>query len=196
MGFRDDSDAVIITEPILPKKDVPVEILAAESASWTVKDTVPGFAGQQTKAVKLTVKLLDTDVQTEHDGARPRLVFDQTFNIEPHPYINKDGEIAKMGRSLLYSIEEAAGFDPVFVDAEGNEVAPYITRTGSKRAPKQEGVRQKLNPAFADAYFNEDGTPTLNWAGLKLFADITVQKNEQYGDKNQISRFKKAPVAV
>ena len=51
---------------------------------------------------------------------------------------------------------------------------------------------------FAQAYFNDDGSPTLEWAGKTLYADLKLEesKDGQYPPKNQVSQFKKAPVSI
>ena len=62
-------------------------------------------------------------------------------------------------------------------------------------APKIDGVKRKINPAFFNAYFASDGTPNMsNWDKKVIFADVDVEKSEQFGDKNTIYRYKKAPV--
>ena len=198
---QDQGDVQVFSEPIAAKKDVSVEIVAAISGTWKVKEEVaaidPTLAGKETKTVKVTVQITDESVVTEHADARPRLTFEQSFNIEGHPYVNKrDGKVSLMSRNMLFSLEEALGFEPVFVNGGGQTVEPFITRTGRKVAPKVEGVRRKLNPDFAQAYFQEDGSPTLNWAGIKVYADIELQSDEKFGDRNAVSRFKKAPVSV
>ena len=197
----DQGDVQVFSEPIAAKKDVKVEIVAAISGTWKVKDEVvavdPSLAGKETKTVKVTVQITDDSVVTEHADARPRLTFEQSFNIEGHPYVDKkDGSIKRMSRNVLFSLEEALGFEPVFVNGGGQVVEPFITRTGRKVAPKVDGVRRKPNPDFDQAYFNDDGSPNLNWAGIKVYADIELQTDEKFGDKNQVSRFKKAPVSV
>lgn len=202
-GDDDRGDVQVFTEPINTKKDVAVEIIAAVSGTWKVKDEAvavdPTLAGKETKTVKVTVQITDESVTTEHAESRPRLTFEQAFNIENHPYVDKkDGSVKSMNRGLLFSLEEALSFEPVFVDGQGTVVAPFITRTGRKAAPKIEGVRRLLNTDFRKAYFTEEGNPNLNWSGIKVYADIELQTSEddRYPAKNQITRFKKAPVSV
>ena len=201
MAWNQESDEVIVTEPIQPKKDCKVEIAAAEAAQWTVKSAgiggAPGHEGEVYKAVKLTLTITDENVTTEHENARPRLTVEHQFNIERYPYLDKKtGQVKWLGRANLYDLEEALGFDPCFFDAGGNSVEAFITRTGRKAAPKGEGVTRKPNPAFLSAYFNSDGTPNLEWSGKTVYADIGIEVSEQFGDKNRISRFKKAPISV
>ena len=197
-NWYDATSPEVFSEPIQAKKDVSIEVTAAVSGAWTVKDIVPGYAGKTTKTVKVTIQITDPDVKTEHEDAKPKLVFEQAFNIEPHYYLDaKSGTVKAMRPGLLFTLEDALGFDPVFVDGQGNVVEPFVTRNGNKIAPKGvEGVSRKLNADFANAYFNDDGTPNLNWSGIKVYADIELQSDEKYGDKNQITRFKKAPVSV
>ena len=84
----------------------------------------------------------------------------------------------------------------VFTNGDGQPVEPYITRTGRKVAPKGEGIKRSLNPAFIQAYFTADGHPNLEWAGKVVYADIGVEESEQFGDRNRIQRFKPTPVTV
>ena len=201
MSWQDESDEVIITEPILPKKDCKVEIVAAESVVWTVKEAAkggaPGHEGEPYKAMKLTLQITDTEIATEHENARPRLTLEHQFNVDKYPYLEKkSGTVKWMGRQNLYDLEEAFGFEPIFTNGDGKPVEAYVTRTGRKVAPKGEGIKRHFNPAFTAAYFNADGGPNLEWAGKTVYADIAVEKDEQYGDKNRITRFKVAPVTV
>lgn len=202
MSWQDEQDEVVITEPIQAKKDCKVQIAAVESTTWTVKPAdkggAPGYEGQEFQAAKMTLTIIDENVQTEHEGSRPRLTIEHQFNIAKYPYLDKKtGTVRFMGRQHLYDLEEAFGFEPVFVDGEDNPVEPYLTRSGRKVAPKNvEGVSRKLNPAFLSAYFTSDGHPNLEWAGKVVYADVEVERSEQYGDKNVIKRFKVAPVLV
>ena len=61
---------------------------------------------------------------------------------------------------------------------------------------KGEGIKRSLNPAFTQAYFTPEGSPNLEWTGKTVYADIDVERSEQFGDKNRITRFKRAPVSV
>ena len=201
MGWQEESDEVIVTEPIVAKKDCKMQIDAVEPTTWKVKETAnggaPGYAGQEFKALKLTATITDENIQTEHEGARPRLTLEHQFNVDKYPYLDrKSGTVRFMGRQNLYDLEEAFGFEPLFTNGEGKPVEAYVTRTGRKVAPKGEGIKRKLNPDFLTAYFTIDGTPNLEWAGKTVYADIDVERSEQYGDKNVIKRFKRVPVAV
>ena len=197
MSWQEDADEIVQVEPIVAKKDCKVEVTAAESATWKVKDTVPGHGGEEYRAMKLTLLITDPDVQTEHEGSRPRLTLDHQLNLDRYPYLDKkSGTVKMLGRNNLYDLEEALGFDPMFQDAAGNPIEPFVTRTGRKVAPKGEGNKRVLNPAFLSAYFTGDGAPNLEWAGKTLYADIGVERSEQYGDKNTILRFKRPPVTV
>jgi len=148
--------------------------------------------------MKLTLQITDREIKTEHEGGRPKLTLEHQFNIVKYPFKDKDtGEVRWMGRTNLHQLEEALGFDPLFVSASGEQVEPYITRNGNKTAPRGvDGVARKLNPEFVSAYFDSDGHPSLEWAGKIVYAHIGIRKDEQYGDKNIIKRFKKAPVTV
>ena len=201
MGWQQEQDDVVVTEPILAKQDCQLEIVSAESAEWTVKASIdggaPGYEGQTFKAMKLTLSITDPNVQTEHEGARPRLTIEHQMNLDRYPYLDKkSGRVKWLGRANLYELEEAFGFDPIFTNGEGQPVEPYLTRTGRKVAPKGEGIKRSLNPAFTQAYFTPEGNPNLGWAGKQVYADIGVEKDERYGDKNRVQRFKRAPVSV
>ncbi len=194
MPWQDESDDVLVTEPILAKKDCKVRIDSVEKTSWTVKEGVPGYSGKSYAALKGTATIIDEQVQTEHEGARPRLSLDFQFNLEKYPFVDrKTGEIRFMGKGSLYELQEALGFDPVFQDAQGQPVAPYVTKAGRKVAPKGEGIKQVINPDFLTAYFTPEGEPKLEFAEQVVYADIGVERSEQYGDKNVIKRFKRAP---
>ena len=197
-GWADEADEVQFSEPVLAKKDCKVRVDFAESATWKVKEHVVGHVGEEYKALKLTLTITDQNVQTEHADAKPRLTLEHQFNIERYPYMDKKtGQVKWLGRANLHELEEALGFDPVFVSAEGQQVEPYVSKTGRKLAPKLEGVKRKLNPAFAQAYFREDGTVNPdNWIDKELYADIDVERSEKFGDKNVVKRFKQAPAAV
>ena len=201
MSWQDESDEVILTEPVQPKKDCKLEIISAESAEWKVKEAskggAPGHEGEVYQAMKLTLSITDPSVTTEHDGSRPRLTLDHQFNIDKYPYLDKkSGTVKLLHRQHLYDLEEAFGFDPLFTNESGEAVEPYITRNGRKVAPKGEGIHRKLNPSFVSAYFTSEGKPNLEWQGKTVFADIGIEASEQFGDRNKVLRFKKAPVSV
>ena len=196
--WADEQDEIQFSEPILAKKDCKVRIDFAEPAEWKVKETVPGHGGETYKAMKLTVIITDENVQTEHADAKPRLTIEHQLNIEKYPYLDKKtGTVKWLGRAGLYDLEAALGFEPRFVGPDGQQVEPYVTRTGRKAAPKIDGVKQMLNPDFAAAYFHEDGTVNpSNWIEKNVYADIDVERSDQYGDRNVIKRFKAAPPQV
>ena len=198
MGWQDDADVVSFSGPIQAKKDCKLRIDFAEGTTWKVKESVPSHAGEEYKAIKLTCTITDENIQTEGENIKPRLVLEHQFNLDRYPYLSKKtGAIEWLGRQNLYDLEEAFGFDPIFVNGDGSEVEPYVTRNGRKVAPKVEGVKRKLNAAFTAAYFNEYGIPTPDaWINREVYADIGIEANEQYGDRNRILRFKKAPVSV
>ena len=200
-GCREESDEGILREPILAKKDVKLEITAAESTEWTVKEAGKGGAprheGEKYQAMKLTLSITDEDVQTEHEGSRPQLIIEHQFNVARYPYLDKKtGTVKWLGRQNLYDLEEAFGFEPVFTNGNGEPVEAYITRSGRKVAPKIEGVKRQLNKDFTAAYFTSDGNPNLEWAGKTVYADIGVEESDQFGDRNRIQRFKRAPMTV
>ena len=194
--WAEEQDEIVVREPIQPKKDCQVRIEAAEAEEWIVKEHVPGEAGKAFKAMKLTLTITDEAVQTEHENAQPRRTLDHHLNLDRYPFLDKkSGTVKWMGRQGLYGLEEALGFDPIYLK-EGQPVEAYVTRTGQKRAPKGEGITRQLNPAFVAAYFHPEGTPNLEWANKTVYADIGIEKDEQYGDKNRIVQFKAAPVLV
>lgn len=192
-SFSEQTDDVQFSEPILAKKDCKIKINFVEPAEWTVKEAVPGHAGEKYKALKVQVQIIDEDISTEHADAQPKRVFDDQFNIEKYPYLDKKTNTVRwLGRQKLYQLEAALGFDPVFVDSEGNQVEPHITKNGNKVAPKISGVKQKANPDFVQAYFDAEGLPIVdNWIDKEITADIELQRSEQYGNRNGISRYKK-----
>lgn len=184
-----EEDDIQFAEPILAQKGVKIEIMKAEKTVWKNK-----VDGENYDALKLSVVINDDSVRTEHSDAKPKLVVDNQFNVVSYPYMDKKtGTVKKLGRANLYQLETAFGFDPVFTVA-GKQVDAFVTKTGSKVAPKIEGVKRALNPDFFDAYFNGDNSPKIeNWIGKKLLADIGVEVSEQFGSKNTINRYIKAP---
>lgn len=188
-NYLTEADDVQFSEPIMAQKGVKLKVNFAEATKWKSKvDDV------EYEAMKLTLDIDDSSVKTEHADAKPRYTIIDQFNLSQFPYTDKKtGEIKKLGRSKLYQLEESFGFDPIFM-VNGEKVEPFITRTGSKRAPKIEGVKRVLNPEFMDAYFNGNGSPKMeNWAGKQLYANVGVETSEQFGDKNVIEAYVKAP---
>lgn len=185
-----EQDDVQFSEPILAQKGVKLKVNFVESTKWKSK-----VDDKEYDAAKIILDIDDSSVKTEHADAKPKTTINDQFNLAQFPYTDKKtGEVKKLGRSKLYQLEEAFGFDPVFL-VDGQKVEPFITRTGTKRAPKIEGVKRTLNPAFMDAYFLGDGTPNMsNWSGKTLYANVGVETSEQYGSKNIIEAYVKAPV--
>ena len=141
-------------------------------------------------ACKLTLDIVDASAKTEYGDQNFRVIEHQ-FNIERYPFV-KDGKLQWMGKSNLYQLEDAFGFEPLFFDDSGNRLEPRVTKTGNKVGPKDS--KRKLNPDFFNAYFTEDGNPKMeNWAEKVVYADIEIETSEQYGDKNVIKAFRKAP---
>ena len=199
--WQQEQDAVEVFEPIVAKQDCKLEVVSAESVEWTVKATAdggaPGYEGQTFGAMKLTLSITDPDIQTEHEGARPRLTLEHQMNLDRYPYLDKkSGAVKWLGRANLYELEEAFGFDPVFTNGDGQLIEPFLTRTGRKVAPKGEGIKRSLAPAFVAAYFTPEGSPNLEWVGKQVWADVGLEKSEQFGDRNRIVRFKRTPVSV
>lgn len=198
MSWQDESDEVIITEPILAQKDVKGRIDFVEPETWTVKETVPGHGGEPHPALKLTVTITDDSIKTEHENSRPRLTIEHRFNLDKYPYLDKkSGTVRFMGRQNLYDLEEAFGFEPVFTNGDGQPVDAYVTRNGRKVAPKGEGIHRKPNAQFMEAYFTQDGSPKLDaWINKDIYMDVAIEVSDQFGDKNRITRFKGTPVTV
>lgn len=190
--YTEEEDDVMFSEPILAQKGVRCGISGASKSVWTNK-----VDGQPYDACKLTITISDDSVKTEHADAKPKTTIDDQFNIQNYPYLDKKtGDVKKLGRTKLYQLEQAFGFDPCFQVA-GKAVEPFVTKAGNKVAPKIEGVKRVLNPDFFNTYFNSDGTPnTSNFIGKTVYADIDVEKSEQYGAKNVIARYVKAPQVI
>lgn len=209
-NILDAEDEVVFSEPILAQKGVRCGISFVESNEWEVKKKekwsdaqasamseflVPDAEGKGklVKALKITVNISDDSVRTEHEDAKPRLTIEDHLNLEKYPYPDKEGNVKWLGRQKLYQLEEAFGFEPVF-KAGGQVVEPHVTRTGKKVAPKIEGVSRVLNPDFYNAYFNADDTPKVDeWVGKEIYADISLENSEKFGDRNGITRYVKAP---
>lgn len=198
MGWSDEGDEVQVFEPIMVQKAVKCRINFIEGVIWTVKDHVTGHAGHQKAAAKINISIIDDSVRTEHEEAKFKTDIDYQFNLDRYPYISKKtGEVAWMGRSAVFQLEEAFGFEPVFVNAIGDTLEPYITRNGKKVAPKVEGAKRIFNKAFFGAYFNTDDTINPdNWIDKEVYADIGIERSEQYGDRNVIQRFVKKPETI
>ena len=189
--FQDQEDDVIFSEPIKAKDECKVKIIFAElSKPWTVKQGVTGYEGQQYPVMKLTLQIIDTDVECEHEDAKPRLVIEDRFCLEKYPCMKED-KLQWIERQKLYDLESAFGFEPLYVVNE-ERVEPFITKNGNKVAPKIAGVKHKLNPDFAFTYFDNNGIPKVdNWVDKELLAKVEVEKSETYGDKNVIKRYKR-----
>jgi len=195
MGFQDEQDDVVFTEPVQAKVDVKMKVFFVETSKWVAKPEAKEFAGLEYKALKVTYKIDDKNVVKEHEDSITKLVEDQ-INLEKYPFADKEtGTVRFMGRNKLYQLERALGFDPWFVDAQGNPIPPIVTKAGNKRGPK--GAKQMINPDFFQAYFNPDGTPKVdNWLEKVVYADLTLRKSEQYGDKNEVKKYKPVPDTV
>ena len=188
--WTNEQDDVQFSEPILAQKGVKLKLNFVEATKWKSK-----VDGNEYDAVKLVLDIDDKSVKTEHADARPKTTINDQFNLAQFPYADKKtGETKKLGRSKLYQLEEALGFEPIFL-VNGQKVEAFTTKTGAKRAPKIEGVKRVLNPDFMDAYFMKDGTPNIsNWSGKTIYANVGVETSEQFGSKNIIEAYVKAPV--
>lgn len=187
--YTEEADDVQFSEPIIAQKGVRLGIQFVEKTEWKNKHD-----GQSYDACKLTTIISDDSVKTEHADAKPKLTIEDQFNIVQYPYLDKkSGEMKKLGKTKLYQLEQAFGFDPCF-QVNGQPVEPFITRNGNKVAPKIEGVKRVINKDFFDAYFDSNGNPKVdNWIGKTIYADVEVETSEQFGSKNVVSRYVKAP---
>jgi len=189
--YTEEQDDVQFSEPILAQKQVRCGISFVEKVEWKNKHD-----GQTYDACKVTLTISDDSVKTEHADAKPKLTIEDQFNIVQYPYMDKKtGTIKKLGKTKLYQLEQAFGFDPRF-QVNGQPVEPFVTKNGNKVAPKIEGVKRVINPEFFEAYFTSNGDPVIdNWIGKTVYADIEVETSEQFGSKNVIARYTKAPLA-
>jgi hypothetical protein len=192
--FLDEGDEITFSEPIMAQKGVKMKIQFAERAEWESK-TAGVKNGVKFDACKVTLLIDDKSVKTEHENAKARLTIEDQFNIVGFPYEDKNtGEKKMLGRTKLYQLEEAFGFDPKFM-VNGAEVAPFITKTGRKVAPKIEGVKRVVNPDFFNAYFSTAGDPIVDsWVDKTVYADIKLENSEQFGSRNSVDRYTKPPV--
>jgi hypothetical protein len=192
--FLDEGDAITFSEPILAQKGVKCKVTGAEWTQWEAK-TMGVKNGQKFDALKLSLQIDDSSVKVEHENAKPRLTINDQFNIVGFPYEDKNtGEQKMLGRTKLYQLETAFGFEPCFKVGDAI-VEPFVTKAGNKVAPKIEGVKRVLNPDFFNAYFSTAGEPVVgNWVDKVVYADIKLVQSEQYGAKNEIDRYVKAPV--
>ena len=191
--YTDEQEDVQFSEPILAQKGVRCGTSFVERTEWEAKTN--GLKnGQKFDACKVTLTISDDSVKTEHSDAKPRLTIEDQFNIVQFPYEDKKtGAVKMLGRTKLYQLESVFGFDPVF-KVNGQVVEPFITRNGNKVAPKVEGVKRTVNPDFFNAYFTTDGNPIVdNWIGKVVYCDIELQQSEQFGSKNTVGKYVKAP---
>lgn len=188
MSWSTEEDVQVFSEPFMAQKGVKLKVNFAESAKWKSK-----VDEKEYEAVKLTLDLDDDTVRCERADSKPKRTIIDQFNLAQYPYKDKDGNLKKMGRSRLYQLEEAFGFEPIFT-VNGQKVEAYLTKAGNKIAPKLDGVVRIPNPEFIDAYFNGDSSPKMeNWSGKTLYANVGVETSEQFGDKNVIQAYVKAP---
>src|SRR3990167_629498 len=137
--YTEAADTVVFKEPILKQDNVRLVVGFAEKVQWKSKAD-----GNMYDGCKLTLTIADDSVKVESAEAMMKTTIEDQFNIEPFPYLDKKtGETKTLGRGKLYDLEGALGFEPVFVDASGNEVEARVTRTGNKVAPKIDGVKRK-----------------------------------------------------
>lgn len=191
--FLDEGDEIVFSEPILAQKGVKCKIQFVERTEWEAK-TAGVKNGTKYDACKVTLMIDDKSVKTEHENSKPRLTIEDQFNIVQFPYEDKNtGEKKMLGRTKLYQLEEAFGFEPCF--KVGSEVVvPFVTKTGRKVAPKLDGVKRVINPDFFNAYFSSGGDPIVDsWVDKTIYADIKLEQSEQYGPRNSVDRYVRPP---
>lgn len=202
--YTEEQEDIQFLEPIVAQKAVRIEVQFAEKDTWKVKEkekwtpeqrsSMQEYLDKEYDACKLTLLITDDSVATEHEDAKPRLTIENQFNIEKYPFPDKKtGKLRWLGRQNLYQLEQAFGFDPVF-KVNNEVVEPFITKSGNKIAPKVDGVKRVLNEDFFNAYFTNEGEPIKdNWIGKVIYADIDLDKSEQFGNRNVIKKYVKAP---
>jgi hypothetical protein len=201
----ESGDPQSFDEPIQPKRGCKLKVHFVEAADWVPKDEVlrldPGVrrasANPQDllehpkfRALNLQLRVIDDNVETEHTEGRPAIITDR-FPLQRYPYWSKKNQaIDWMNRFKLFQLEEAFGFEPVFLAEDGERLEARITRTGRKLAPKVAGVRRVLNPEFQGAYFDQDLRPKVdNWLDQDLTADVVLDPDEGFGERNSIARY-------
>ena len=197
MGLRNQQgEKIVPSEPIQPKKECAIQFVDVEGTVWTAKEGAGEFAGKDFGAMKVQVSIVDKDISTENPDAKPKLVFDDVFNIETYPYEDKKtGSVRWMSPNKLYQLQEAFGFETVYKDSQGNVLEPRVSKAGKKYAPKGEDVHRHLNQDFLDAYFDSNDKPVvLNWVNKTIKCNIDYKKQsqddeEQYGKKNTVSSY-------
>ena len=184
--YSDERDAVVSNEPIMPLEKCRLEITFVERNDWTSK--AEDHKGEKFPALKVTYKVIDERAETESKDANVKAVED-VLNLTKFPYTDKTtGETKYLRRGKLFDLERALGFEPVFVDESGKAVEPRVSkRNGNKYGPK--GSSQTLNTDFEDAYFDAGGNPKVdNWIDKEVLADIDIERNEEFGDRNKVKR--------
>lgn len=184
MGMTDASMKNVAREPIVePLEDCDLAIRNAERHDW--KTTT----GPKTLAMKVTLDVVDPRAKCANADAKPKQIVDY-INLEVHPSQAEGKRATYISKAI--GLMRALGFEPTYVDEQGNEVEPKITRTGNKVAP--DGASIRFNKAFIDAYFtkDEDGQESPKagvWADLKVRANLKLEANEEFGDKNAVAKY-------
>src|SRR3990167_8533714 len=184
--YSDEADAVISSEAVMPLKKCALQISFVERNDWTAK--TEEHKGEKFPALKVTYRITDERAKTESADANVKAVED-VLNLVKFPYTDKEtGEVKWLRRGKLFEIERAFGFEPVFVNEQGQVLEPRVSKkTGGKYGPK--GSSQKLNPDFEEAYFDASGNPKVdNWSDKEVLADIDIERSEQFGDRNKVKR--------
>lgn len=198
MSLRNTTTTPDVYEAIKPKKDCRITILSAEMGkSWRHKVAVPAEGYKvpgETRVMKLTIQITDDSVETENVDAKPKRRIDDMVILEQHPYVDsRDGVQKVMKLEKLFQLQQFLGFEPLFVNAHGQPVEPYVTKTGRKTCPK--GASIAFQPAFLDAYFDANEEPRFDaWMNLEGVASIGLKKQSeeetlQYGAKNEVKSY-------
>lgn len=198
MSLRSQTIQPDVFEPMAPKKDCRLKIVGAEMApSW--KHKVEGKSEYKepgkTRVMKLNLHITDEDAVTENKDAKLRRKFEDLVILERHPYRDKmTGETKYMALNKLFQLQEALGFEPKYVDDDGNEVEPKISASGRKYPPK--GAHIAFRDEFLDAYFDENDEPKFSsWLDLDVTASVgyknqSEEDTENFGRRNEVKAYK------
>lgn len=186
MGMQDVSVKATSFEPVISPLDrceLTIQDAVRHDWKWRTEE------GKTTLGIMVTLNVTDPSARCENSDAKPGQI-KEYINLEVHPSQAEGKKATYISKAM--SLMEALGFEPQFLDAEGNVSEGVVTRTGRKVAPK--GGHTRYNPDFIEAFFQkaEDGQeePKFGvWSGLKVYAKLGIEKSEQYGDKNKVLMF-------
>jgi hypothetical protein len=184
MGMTDASYKNVAREPIVePLEDCDLAIRDAVRHDWKRAD------GSKTLAMKVTLDIVDSRAKCANVDAKPRQIVDY-INLEVHPPQAEGKRSTSISKAI--GLMKALGFEPTFKDDAGNEVEPRINRNGNKSAP--EGASINFNKEFIEAYFDKDAdgneSPKFGvWSDLKVRANLKIEENEEFGNKNAVKSY-------